>query len=149
MVFLCQKTIIFEFTNLSTYKKLKIMKIAVIIIRSLIGLLLLFASISFFFHLFDEPVLTGDMKTFNDGMKASGYLLPLVKTVELLCGIAYITGKFNKIANIILLPISINIFFVHICLAPEGVPVAIFLLVGNIFLIYSKWDSYKGLFTTN
>lgn len=125
------------------------MKIAVIIIRSLIGLLLLFASISFFFHLFPEPVLTGDMKIFNDGMKASGYLMPLVKTVELLCGIAYITGKFNKIANIILLPISINIFFVHICLAPEGVPVAIFLLVGNIFLIYSKWDSYKGLFTSN
>jgi putative oxidoreductase len=125
------------------------MKIAVIIIRSLIGLLLLFASISFFFHLFPEPVLKGDMKIFNDGMKASGYLMPLVKTVELLCGIAYITGKFNKIANIILLPISINIFFVHICLAPEGVPVAIFLLVSNIFLIYSKWDNYKGLFTAN
>lgn len=149
MVFLYQKTIIFEFANLSTSKKLKIMKIAVIIIRSLIGLLLLFASISFFFHLFPEPVLTGDMRTFNDGLKASGYLMPLVKTVELLCGIAYITGKFNKIANIILMPISINIFFVHICLAPEGVPVAIFLLVGNIFLIYSKWDSYKGLFTAN
>lgn len=125
------------------------MKIATIIVRSLIGALLLFASISYFFHLFPEPPLTGDMKTFNDGLKASGYLVPLVKTVELLCGIAYITGKFNRIANIILMPISINIFFTHICLAPEGIPVAIFLLVGNIFLIYSKWDSYKGLFVAN
>ncbi|WP_348822503.1 DoxX family membrane protein [Flavobacterium aestuarii] len=125
------------------------MRIAAIIIRSLIGLLLLFASISYFFHLFPEPPLTGDMKTFNDGLKASGYLMPLVKTIELLCGIAYITGKFNKIANIILMPISVNIFFTHICLAPDGIPAAVFLLVGNIFLIYSRWDSYKGLFTAN
>lgn len=125
------------------------MRIATIIIRTLIGLLLLFASISYFFHLFPEPPLTGDMKTFNDGLKASGYLMPLVKTIELLCGIAFVTGKFNKIANIILMPISVNIFFTHVCLAPDGIPVAVFLLVGNIFLIYSKWDSYKGLFTAN
>lgn len=125
------------------------MRIATIIIRTLIGLLLLFASISYFFHLFPEPPLTGDMKTFNDGLKASGYLMPLVKTIELLCGIAFVTGKFNKIANIILMPISVNIFFTHVCLAPDGIPVAVFLLVGNIFLIYSKWDSYKGLFTAD
>jgi len=125
------------------------MKIATIIVRSLIGLLLLFASISYFFHLFSEPPLTGDMKTFNDGLKASGYLVPLVKTVELLCGIAFVTGKFNRIANIVLMPISVNILFTHICLAPEGIPVAVFLFAGNIFLIYSKWDSYKGLFVAN
>jgi len=125
------------------------MKIATIIIRSLVGLLFLFASISFFFHLFPEPPLTGNMKIFNDGIKASGYLMPLVKTIELLCGIAFVTGKFNKIANIIILPIIVNIFFTHICLAPEGIPVAVFLLVANIFLIYTKWSSYKGLFTAN
>ncbi|TRX33256.1 DoxX family protein [Flavobacterium sp. ZT3R18] len=123
------------------------MKIAPIIIRSLIGLLLLFASISYFFHLFPEPPLAGNMKLFNDGIKASGYLMPLVKTVELLCGLSFITGKFNKLTYILLMPISINIIFTHICLAPEGIPVAAFLLLGNLFLIYSKWDSYKGLFT--
>lgn len=123
------------------------MKIATIIIRSLIGLLLLFASISYFFHLFPEPPLTGNMKLFNDGIKASGYLMPLMKTVELLCGLSFITGKFNKLTYILLMPISINIIFTHICLAPEGIPIAAFLLLGNLFLIYSKWDSYKGLFT--
>ncbi|WP_264564660.1 DoxX family protein [Flavobacterium sp. N3904] len=122
------------------------MKIATIIIRSLIGLLLLFASISYFLHLFPEPPLEGNMKIFNDGIKASGYLMPLVKIVELLCGLSFITGKFNKLSFILLMPISINILFTHICLAPEGIPVAAFLFVGNIFLIYTKWDSYKGLF---
>lgn len=146
-----QKIIIFESTHLPTTKilKLKIMKIATIIIRSLIGLLLLFASISYFFHLFPEPALTGNMKTFNDGINAAGYLVPLIKTIELICGLSFVIGKFNKITYILLMPISINIFFTHIFLAPEGIPLAVILLVGNIFLLYSRWDSYKGLFTAN
>jgi putative oxidoreductase len=125
------------------------MKMTTIIIRSLAGLLLLFASISYFFHLFPEPPLTGNMKTFNDGIVASGYLMPLVKTVELLCGIAFVTSKFTRVAYIVLMPISINILFVHLCLAPEGIPVAVFLFAANVFLIYTKWDSYKYLFTAN
>lgn len=123
------------------------MKIATIIIRSLIGLLLLFASISYFLHLFPEPPLAGNMKTFNEGLKASGYLMPLVKTIELICGLSFIAGKFNKLTFILLLPISVNIICTHLFLAPEGIPVAAFLFLGNIFLIYTKWDSYKGLFT--
>lgn len=123
------------------------MKIATLIVRILIGLLLLFASISYFLHLFPEPPLKGNMKLFNDGIKASGYLMPLVKTVELLCGISFVTGKFNKITFMLLMPISINIICTHIFLAPEGIPVAAFLFLGNIFLIYTKWDNYKGLFT--
>jgi putative oxidoreductase len=123
------------------------MKIATFIIRSLIGLLLLFASISYFFHLSTEPPLTGDMKLFNDGINASGYLMPLVKTVEFLCGLSFISGKFNKISFILLMPISINIICIHLFLAPEGIPVAAFVFLGNIFLLYTKWDSYKELFT--
>jgi uncharacterized membrane protein YphA (DoxX/SURF4 family) len=123
------------------------MRIAALIIRSLIGLLLLFASISYFLHLFPEPPLTGNMKTFNDGLKASGYLVPLVKIIEFTCGLSFITGKFNKITFILLMPISVNILCTHLFLAPGGIPVAAFLFLGNIFLLYSKWDSYKGLFT--
>ena len=122
------------------------MRIATIIIRSLIGLLLLFASISYFLHLFPEPPLAGNMKIFNDGLKASGYLIPLVKTIELICGLSFIIGKFNKITFILLMPISVNIICTHIFLAPEGIPVAAFLFLGNVFLLFTKWDSYKGLF---
>lgn len=86
------------------------MKIATIIIRSLIGLLLLFSSISYFLHLFPEPPLSGNMKLFNDGIKASVYLMPLVKTIEFTCGLSFITGKFNKLTYILLMPVTVNIF---------------------------------------
>jgi putative oxidoreductase len=122
------------------------MKIATLIVRILIGVLLLFASISYFFQLFPEPPLAGNMKIFNDGIKASIYLMPMVKIVELLCGLSFIIGKFNRITFIILMPISINILFTHIFLAPEGIAIATFLFLGNVFLLFTKWDSYKGLF---
>ena len=122
------------------------MKIATIIIRTLIGLLMLFASITYFFKLMPEPEMTGSMKVFNDGLTASVYLMPLAKIVELVCGLCFVSGKFMKIAPLVLLPVLINIFFINVFLAPEGIPIVSFLLFGNLFLIYNNWESYKGLF---
>jgi uncharacterized membrane protein YphA (DoxX/SURF4 family) len=123
------------------------MKIATIIVRVLIGLLLLFASIVFFFKLAPEPETTGNFKAFNVGLVASTYLLPLAKSIELLCGIAFVTGRYVTLANILILPITVNILFINYFLAPEGLPIAGLLFLGNLFLIYRYWDNYKSVFT--
>jgi uncharacterized membrane protein YphA (DoxX/SURF4 family) len=123
------------------------MKIATIVIRVLIGLLLLFASISFFLKLVPEPVTTGDFKAFQVGLIASTYLMPLAKAIELLCGLSYVSGKYVTLANIIILPITINILLINYFLAPEGLPIAIAMLLGNLFLIYRYWKNYKTVFT--
>lgn len=123
------------------------MKIATIIVRVLIGLLLLFASISYFFHLQPEPETTGNFKAFNVGLMASTYLMPLAKSIELLCGIAFITGRYVTLANILILPITVNILFINYFLAPEGLPIAILLFAANLFLIYRYWNNYKSIFT--
>ena len=94
------------------------MKIATIIIRSLFGALFIFV-----------------------------YLMPLAKTVELLCGLAYISGKFVTLANIVILPVSLNILLINYFLSPETLPIAIFVFLGNLFLIYRYWDNYKSVFT--
>ena len=122
------------------------MKIATIIVRVLIGLLLLFASISFFFKLAPEPETTGNFKAFNMGLVASTYLLPLAKTIELLCGVAFLTGRYVTLANILILPITVNILFINFFLAPEGLPIAALLFLANLFLIYRYWDNYRSLF---
>ena len=122
------------------------MKIAFIIFRVLLGLLFLFASISYFFNLIPEPIQTGNIKLFSDGMKASGYLMPLVKSIELIVGLVYLSGKFMKIANLMLLPISINILLINLFMMPEGTPIALLLFLGNVLFIYKNWESYKDLF---
>ena len=122
------------------------MKWAVIVVRSLMGLLFLFASITFLFKLITPPPLTGPMKTFNDGLQASVYLMPTVKVVELACGLAFLSGRFVPLATVLISPIIINILLVHAFLGPEGLPVAIFLVLANAFLAYHHRESYKPLF---
>lgn len=121
------------------------MKITTIIIRTLVGLFLLFASITYFFPVFPEPVFTGKMKTFTDGIAASYYLMPLAKIVELLCGLSFVSGKFTKLFGIVLVPISLNILLINIYLVPEGMPIAGALFLGNLFVLYSNWSSYKAI----
>lgn len=123
------------------------MKTATTVIRILIGLLLLVVSIAFFFKLIPEPETTGNFKAFQIGLVASTYLVPLAKFVELLCGISFVSGRYVTLANIVILPITINILFINFFLSPEGIPIALFMFAGNIFLIYSYWKNYKSLFT--
>lgn len=125
------------------------MKIATLIVRLLLGILFLYTSISYFLHLNPEPASTGDFKAFQVGLIASTYLMPLAKTVELLCGLSFVTGKFTTLANIIIFPVIINILLINYFLTPEHLPLAIGVFVGNVFLIYSHWENYKGLFKVN
>jgi uncharacterized membrane protein YphA (DoxX/SURF4 family) len=123
------------------------MKIAIIIIRVILGLLFVFGSVVYFLQLVPQPELTGDMKTFQDGLDASGYLIPIVKALELICGIAFITGRFVALATVIIFPIVVNIVLVHSFLAPSGLPIALLVLLSTLFLAYVNKDHYKSLMT--
>jgi uncharacterized membrane protein YphA (DoxX/SURF4 family) len=121
-------------------------KIATTVVRVLLGLLFLFASITYFFELITPPPKTGAIRTFNDGLDAAVYLMPLVKTIELLCGIAFVTGRFVPLATVLIAPIIVNIVLVHAFMAPEGLPIALFAAFATAFVAYQHRESYKPLF---
>lgn len=124
------------------------MKIATIIVRILLGGMMLFASIAYFFELGGEQKPpTGDMVTVMAGFVAMKYLFPLAKIIELTCGLAILSGKFLRLALIVLLPISVNIFLIHTVVSKTDIPLVAGILIANIFLIYANWKSYKHLFT--
>jgi len=121
------------------------MKTAMIIVRTLMGLLFLFASITYLFNLITPPEPTGAMKTFSSGLEASRYLMPTVKVIELICGLAFVSGRFVHLAAVLIAPIIVNILLVHAFLAPEGLPIAVFLVLANLFVAYHHRESYKPL----
>ena len=121
------------------------MKIAVIIVRILMGLMFAFASIAYFLKLMHEPEQIGNAKIFNDGIAASIYLMPTVKIFELLCAIAFLSGRFVSLAAVVIFPIILNILMFHIFLMPSGIPLAVLLLIGNLFLAYYYHDKYKSI----
>lgn len=124
------------------------MKIAMVIVRTLLGLLFIVSSVVYFlmvFGVFPMPQVEGAVKTFNEGLAASGYFFTLLKVTEFICGILLLVGRFVPLALVILSPIIINIFFVHLFLDRTGLPVAIFIVLANIFLAWYHWDAFKPL----
>src|SRR4030095_13774556 len=124
------------------------MKIAMIIVRTLMGLLFLFASVTFFLGLITPPPMEGAVKSFNEGLAASGYFFTLLKITELVSGLMLVTGRFVPLALVLLSPIIINIFMFHLFLDRTGLPVAIFLVLANLFLAYCYRDAFKPLLTS-
>ena len=123
------------------------MKIATIIVRILVGLLFLFASVTYFLNVAPPPEgLTGDTKTFFDGLAASHYIMPLSKVFELLCALAFLSGRFVALAVILIFPIALNILFINAIHLPSGLPIAIPLFVGILFLAYTEREKYAPLF---
>ena len=124
------------------------MKIAMIIVRTLMGLLFLFASVTFFLNLVQPPPMEGAAKAFNEGLAATGYFFTLLKVTELVCSLLLISGRFVPLALVILSPIIINIFFYHTVIDRSGFVVAALLVVANIFLAYCYRDAFKPLLTS-
>src|SRR6187399_2587925 len=121
------------------------MKIAMVIVRTLMGLLFIAASVVVLFNLVPKPELTGAVKTFNEGMDAAPYFIIVLKLTELLCGIAFLIGRFVPLATVVIAPVIVQIFLFHLFLDRSGLPVAIFLVAANIFVAYYYRDSYRGL----
>lgn len=123
------------------------MKIAVIIVRTLIGLMFLMASVTYFLNVAPPPEgLTGDTKTFFDGLAASKYILPVSKVVELLCGLMFISGKFVALAVVLIAPIVINILLINAIHLPSGLAIVIPLFIGILFLAYTEREKFAPLF---
>ena len=108
-----------------------------IIARLLLGAVFLFGSVAYFLNLIPPPTdMPARLKTFNEGLMASGYFFTLLKTTELACGLMLLTGFFVPLALVVLAPVSLNFFFVHAMLAPEGLPLAIVIGLLMIYLAF-------------
>ena len=121
------------------------MKIAAIIVRTLMGLLFLFSSIVVLFKLVKQPELKGSVKVFMAGVESSIYLLPLIKITELVCAIAFLSGRFVPLATVVIFPLTLNILLFHAFLDPKGLPVAIMVMLENLFLAYYYRKNYATL----
>ena len=121
------------------------MKVAIIIVRLLMGLMFLFASIVVLFHLMPPQEMKGNAKLFMDGLVATGYFMTLLKVTELVCGLAFVVGRFVPLATVVIFPITLNILLYHAFVDPEGLTVAIPLMLGNLFLAFACRRNYKML----
>lgn len=117
--------------------------------RILLGLIYVVFGLNFFFQFIPIPPPPEKMATIMGGFMATGYLLLVVKIIEISCGALLLAGKFIPLAMILLAPITINIFLIHAFAAPEGLPIALVLVVLSALIAWARFDHFKPVLKMN
>lgn len=109
------------------------------IVRILMGIVFLGSGIAFFFT--TPPPMEGPMGDFFKGMMATQYFFYLLKVTEIVCGVLLISGMFVPLALVVLAPVILNIFLVHVFLAPEPSALGLALVLGAIEIYLSFFSA--------
>lgn len=113
--------------------------------RVILGLVFVVFGLNYFLpFLPSPPAPEGAAAVFLGGLLASGYLMPLVKTIEVVAGVLLLSNRFVPLALVLLAPILVNIAAFHFVLAPAyGLPVT--LLVLELFLAFVHRQAFAPL----
>lgn len=125
------------------------MKYAIIGARVLLGLIFVVFGLNGFFMFIPTPEMTEAAGSFMGALVASGYIMIVVKTVEVLSGLMILTGRYLPLGLILLAPVSINILLLHVFLDPAGLPMAVAIIVMQLFLAWAYRDSFSCVLQAN
>src|SRR4051794_18151285 len=104
--------------------------------RIFLGLVFTVFGLNFFLHFIPQPPAPPQADAFVGALAASGYLMALLKTTEVLAGLLLLRNRFVPLALAVLAPIVVNIVGFHLALAPAGLPVALAVLAAQLYLAW-------------
>ena len=81
-----------------------------------------------------------------NGLIASGFLFPAVKSIELFTGALFLLGLWLPLALVISAPIVVNIALYHMFLAPSGLGIALLMVGLELYLAYRYREVFIPLF---
>lgn len=116
------------------------------IIRLSAGLLLIFVGLDKFFGFYPLPTGSAEADAFVSALEATGYMMPLVATVETLAGTAFLSGRYVALAAVVAAPVSVNAFLFHLFLSPAAMIPTTLLFLLNILIIINERQKYGMLF---
>jgi uncharacterized membrane protein YphA (DoxX/SURF4 family) len=113
--------------------------------RILLGIIFFVFGLNGFLRFMPNPPMPAAAGAFMGGLAATGYMFPLIKSVEVIAGLLLLSNRFVPLALAILAPNVVNILLFHAVLAPGGVVVALFVLALELFTAWSYRDAYAGM----
>lgn len=116
-----------------------------LVARILLGLIFFVFGLNGFFQFIPVPPMPEAAGAFMGALANSGYMIYLIKTVEVVGGALLLSGFFVPLALLILAPGLYNIILFHAFLAPSGLPLAITMVLLHSFLVYMNWGVFCGL----
>jgi len=119
------------------------------ILSVIYGLFLLIFGLNGFLNFFPLPEMTEEAGTFAGSLAQTGYIFPIVGALQVIIGILLTINKFRPLALIVIFPIMLNAFLLHLFLDPAGIAGSLVAIILNVFLFIAYRESYKNLFQVN
>jgi uncharacterized membrane protein YphA (DoxX/SURF4 family) len=125
------------------------MKYAVWFLRLVFAAWMIPAGVNHFYQIFPQPM--GNQPLSRELILAliDSHLFDLVKAVELLAGIAVLTGYYVPLALLVCMPVSFSVFYWDAPLEGWGSRAALFgysVLACNLLLCIAYSKSYRAMF---
>jgi uncharacterized membrane protein YphA (DoxX/SURF4 family) len=105
--------------------------------RLFLGLVFTVFGLNFFLHFLPMPAPPPRAAAFAGALFASGYLFPLLKSIEVAAGLLLLGGLFVPLALAVLAPIIVNIVGFHLFLEPSGLPIPLVVLAAELYLAWT------------
>ena len=117
--------------------------------RYLLGLVFFVFGLNFFFNFIKQPVMAGDAAAFIGALHGSGYVMTMVKVIEVGAGVMLLANRFVPLALGLLAPIVVNIVAFHARFAHEGLPPALVFLALELFLAWCYRRNFALMLVAN
>ena len=122
------------------------MKIAALIARLLLGLIFVVFGLNGFLNFLSMgPMPTGVAGQFIGALFQSHYL-HAVAAVQVMGGLLLLVNRFVPLALVLLGAVIANIFFYHLFMNFEGIPMAILVLILWLIVFYRHRQYFSGVF---
>ncbi len=115
------------------------------VFRILFGLMMVNSGLNKFLQYMPMPEMTPEAGALMGAFMESGYMFPLVAVVELIAGAMIISKRFNALGAVLMMPVTINIFFVHTVLDPAGFVMGAVLLALNVWFLIANKEKFNAL----
>ncbi|POR54271.1 DoxX family protein [Bosea psychrotolerans] len=119
--------------------------------RVLLGLLFLVSAVDGFWwlatgvHLIHPPTSERGV-AFETALQNAGFFWPLLKTVNLAGALSLLLNIVPAFGLALLAPVMTVIVLFHLVINPQGIPVAIILVVLGSLLVWAYRERYAALF---
>lgn len=116
------------------------------VIGLLFGLMFINSGLNKFFHYMPMPKdMPENMLRVMGAFMEIGWLMPLVAVVEIIGGILFITNRYRALGAIMLFPVTIGVLLTHVVNLQSGIPIALILMIINIWVIIENREKYMPL----
>ncbi|WP_194777172.1 hypothetical protein [Pararhodonellum marinum] len=115
--------------------------------RILLALIFIPSAFISFFIPPSEMGISPEASRIVENLWATGYLMHIVKGIELVAGLTFLTNRFVKLGLVLITPIILNIFLLAAFTSPNGMIMG-FVLVGLVgFLASTHFYAFKPILT--